>query len=74
MVNPWFHLLYFTNNSIIGVLYIGKEDSTHKCNPEKDVNVNTNKIQVHANIVHIYDKTSKHLITISYNIFVWLWN
>ena len=47
--------------------------STHKCNPKKDINTNTNKIQVQCDNAHIYDKTGKHLITIPYNRLAWLW-
>ena len=31
--------------------------STHECNPEKNINTNTNKIQVHGANAHIYDET-----------------
>ena len=47
--------------------------STHECNLEKYINTNTNKIQVQDDNAHIHDETCKHLITIPYNRFAWLW-
>ena len=48
--------------------------STHECNPEKDINTNTNEIQIQHDSAHIYDETCKHIITIPHTRLVWLWN
>ena len=48
--------------------------STHECNLEKDINTNTNKIQIQNDSAHIYDETGKHIITIPHTRVVWLWN
>ena len=46
---------------------------THECNPEKDINTSTCKIQTQGDNAHIHDETCKHLITIPYDRLTWLW-
>ena len=51
---------YVTPTTIIPLAHI----FIYECNPESDIETNTNTIQTHFDVVHIYEDNGWHLITI----------
>ena len=60
---------YVTPATIIPSAHI----STNECNPESDIETNTNTIQTQFDVAHIYKDNGRHLITISKTRLIWLW-
>ena len=47
--------------------------SINECNPENDIETNTNTIQTHFDVAHIYEDNGRHLTTIPKTRLHWLW-
>ena len=47
--------------------------SINECNPESDIKTNTNTIQTHFDVAHIYEDNGRHLVTIPKTRLLWLW-
>ena len=50
---------YVTPATIIPLAHI----SINECNPENDIETNTNTIQTHFDVAHIYEDNGRHLTT-----------
>ena len=47
--------------------------SINECNPESDIETNSNTIQTQFDVAHIYEDNGRHLITIQKTRLLWLW-
>ena len=45
----------------------------HECNPENDIETNTNIIQTQFDVARIFEDNGRHHITIPQNRLKWLW-
>ena len=59
---------YVTPAKIIPLAHI----SINECNPENDIETNTNTIQTHFDVAHIYEDNGRHLTTIPKTRLHWL--
>ena len=60
---------YVTPTTIIPLAHI----SINECNPENDIETNSDTIQIQFDVAHIYESNGRHLITIPKTRLMWLW-
>ena len=60
---------YVTPTTVIPLAHI----SITECNPENDIETNSNTIQIQFDVAHIYEDNGRHLITIPKTRLIWLW-
>jgi hypothetical protein len=61
---------YVTPTTIIPLAHI----SMNECNPENDIETNSDTIQIQFDVAHIYEDNGRHLITTPKTRLMWLWN